>query len=66
MSVKRVVRGGPGREHTYGEFIMDDASDKSSLPISTSDDPATASSQAFTKDLEHTYLLGHDDVWREV
>ena len=66
MNIKRVVRGGPGHEHTYGEFIIDSPADVSSLPISTSTDPASAGSLAYTQDMGKTYLLGPDDVWREV
>lgn len=67
MSVKQVVRGGPGKEATYREFIISSASDVSSLPNSAStSQPTCAGSIAYTQDLSKTYLLGPDDVWREV
>ena len=65
--IKQVVRGGPGKEATYREFIISNASDVSSLPSSAStQQPTCAGSLAYTQDLTKTYLLGPDDVWREV
>ena len=67
MAIKTVVWGGPGHDANYKEFIMTSASDKSSLPTSATAPPnnASAGSQAYTQDLEHTYVLGIDNVWRE-
>ena len=65
--IKQVVRGGPGKEATYREFIISGASDVSSLPNSANtQQPTCAGSLAYTQDLTKTYLLGPDDVWREV
>ena len=68
MSVKQVVRGGPGHDENYREFIISSASDVASLPKSTSgtENNTTAGSLAYLQDLTKTYLLGPDDVWREV
>ena len=68
MSIKQVVRGGPGHDENYREFIISSASDVASLPNSTSgtEQKTTAGSIAYTQDMEKSYLLGPDDVWREV
>jgi len=68
MSIKQVVRGGPGRDENYREFIMSSASDASNLPNSQSgtEQKTTAGSIAYLQDMTKTYLLGPDDVWREV
>ena len=68
MRIKQVVRGGPGRDENYREFIMSSASDVSSLPNSQSgtEQKTTAGSIAYLQDMTKTYLLGPDDVWREV
>ena len=56
--IKQVVRGGPGRDEYYREFILTAADDVSDLP--------TAGSVAYLQDMSKTYLLGPDDTWREV
>ena len=68
MSIKQVVRGGPGHDENYREFIISSTSDVASLPKSTSgtEQKTTAGSIAYTQDMEKSYLLGPDDVWREV
>ncbi len=68
MSYKQVVRGGPGHDENYREFILSSASDVASLPKSTSgtEDKTTAGSVAYLQDMSKSYLLGPDDVWREV
>ena len=68
MSIKQVVRGGPGHDENYREFIISSASDVSSLPKSTSgtEQKTTAGSVAYLQDLGKVYLLGPDDTWREV
>ena len=68
MSIKQVVRGGPGHDENYREFIISSASDVSNLPKSTSgtEQKTTAGSVAYTQDMTKSYLLGPDDVWREV
>jgi len=66
--IKQVVRGGPGRDEYYREFILTAATDVSSLPNSQSvlDERTSAGSVAYLQDMSKTYLLGPDDVWREV
>ena len=68
MSVKQVTRGGPGKDENYREFIISSATDVSDLPNSQSgtEEKAVAGSVAYLQDLSKTYLLGPDDVWREV
>ena len=68
MSVHQVVRGGPGHDENYREFIMTSASDVASLPNSQSgtEKKTTAGSIAYLQDMTKIYLLGPDDVWREV
>lgn len=66
--IKIIKRGGEGQSMYYTEFMLTSASDKNDLPNSQTPAPATADigSQAYTQDMEHTYILGTDDVWREV
>lgn len=66
--IKPVTRGGPGKDTYYREFILTSADDAANLPNSQSpvEERATAGSTAFLQDLSKTYLLGPDDVWREV
>ena len=68
MSIKQVVRGGPGKDENYREFILSAADDVSDLPNSQSDTErkTVAGSVAYLQDLTKTYLLGTDDTWREV
>ena len=65
--IRLVVRGGPGHDADYKEFIMTGTSDVANLPKSTTAPPENASvgSQAYTQDMQHVYVLGVDDVWRE-
>ncbi len=67
MAFKPVVWGGPGHDANYKEFIMTSTSDKANLPTSATAPPnnVSAGSQAYTQDMEHVYILGIDDVWRE-
>lgn len=66
--IKIIKRGGEGYGMYYTEFMITDASDKDDLPNSQTPPPDTAAigSQAVTQDMEHSYVLGTDDVWREV
>ncbi len=66
--IKQVVRGGPGKDENYREFIMTAAADASDLPNSQSgtEQKTVAGSIAYLQDMSKTYLLGPDDVWREV
>ena len=66
--IKIIKQGGEGHGMYYTEFMLTAASDKSDLPNSQTPAPDTAAigSQAYTQDMEHTYILGTDDVWREV
>ena len=66
MSVKMVKRGGDGHEENYKEFLISSASDVSDLPTGATDPAAAPGSVAYTQDMEHTYLLGSDNTWREV
>lgn len=67
MAIKTVVWGGPGHDANYKEFILSSTSDKANLPTSATAPPnnVSAGSQAYTQDMEHVYILGIDDVWRE-
>jgi len=66
--IKIVKSGGDGHGMNYKEFIISAAADVADLPTSASPSPDTADigSVAYTQDLEHTYMLGPDNVWREV
>lgn len=66
--IKIIRQGGEGRGMYYTEFMLTDTSDVADLPNSKTAAPNTAAigSQAITQDMEHTYILGTDDVWREV
>jgi len=68
MSVKQVVRGGPGHDENYREFIISAAADVANLPNSQSgtEKKTTAGSIAYLHDLTKFYILGPDDTWREV
>ena len=61
-----VKRGGEGHEADYKEFLISAVTDVPNLPTKTTDPPAAYGSMAFTKDLKHMYMLGPDNVWREV
>ena len=58
--IKCVKRGDEYHDNDYREFIITDENDVSDLP------EAAAGSLAYTQDMEHTYMLGTDGVWREV
>ena len=66
--IKQVVRGGPGKDENYREYIMTAAADASDLHNSQSgtETKTVAGSIAYLQDMSKTYLLGPDDVWREV
>ena len=66
--IMQVVRGGPGHDNYYREFIISSASDVSDLPDSqgTVESRACAGSVAYLQDLSKIYVLGPDDTWREV
>lgn len=66
--IKCVKTGGDGRGQNYREYIITAASDVADLPNSKTAAPDTADigSIAYTQDMEHTYMLGPDDTWREV
>ena len=68
MSYKQVVRGGPGHDENYREFILGASADVANLPNSQSSTEmkTTAGSLAYLQDLSKTFLLGPDDTWREV
>lgn len=64
-----VTKGGPGKAPTYRELMMTSASDFGNLPTSQKNangDVASIGSIAYTQDLGHMYMLGQDDIWREV
>ena len=66
--IKIVKSGGDGHGMNYREFIISAAADVANLPNSETAAPDTADigSVAYTQDMEHTYMLGPDNVWREV
>ena len=66
--IKIVTTGGEGKAQNYREFILSSSADVSNLPNSKTPAPNTAEvgSVAYTQDMEHTYMLGPDDTWREV
>ncbi len=66
MSIKGVKRGDEFHDVNYKEFIITDENDVADLPTGLTDPPAAAGSLAYTQDMEHTYMLGTDNVWREV
>ena len=66
MSIQMVKRGGEGHEADYKEFLISGTADVANLPTKTSDPSAAYGSVAYTQDMEHTYMLGPDNVWREV
>jgi len=66
--IRIVTNGGEGHGPNYKEFIITSAADVANLPNSESTAPNTTDvgSVAYTQDMEHTYMLGPDNVWREV
>ena len=66
--IKIVKSGGEGHGMNYREFIITAAADVASLPNSQTPAPNTADigSVAYTQDMSKMYMLGTDDVWREV
>ena len=56
------------------EYVLRNTSDVASLPTSTTPgwdgekelEPCYAGSVAYTGDVAHIYMLGVDDVWREI
>ncbi len=66
--IRIVQKGGDGKGQNYREFIISSAADVSNLPksVPNSNGAAGPGSVAYTQNLEHTYLLGPDDIWREV
>lgn len=66
--IKIVTSGGEGHGPNYKEFVISGTADVANLPTGNSPAPDTtdAGSMAFTQDMQHTYLLGTDNVWREV
>lgn len=66
--IRIVKTGGEGRSRKYREFIITSADDVTNLPKSDTPAPNTADigSLAYTQDMSHTYMLGPDNVWREV
>lgn len=66
MAIVCVKRGDEFHDPNYKEFVITDESDVANLPTGLTDPSAAPGSQAYTQDMEHTYLLGTDNVWREV
>lgn len=66
--IRIVKSGGEGHGRNYREFIITAAADVTGLPKSDTPEPNTADigSVAYTQDMTHTYMLGPDNVWREV
>jgi hypothetical protein len=66
--IKIVKSGGEGHGMNYREFIITAAADVANLPNSQTPAPNTADigSVAYTQDMSKMYMLGPDDVWREV
>ena len=63
-----VKKGGDGQPFYYKEFMISAEADVADLPDNDTPAPDTASlgSVAYTQDMAHSYLLGPDNVWREV
>lgn len=67
--MRKLVRNWNDQASDYREFIISSSADVADLPTSTPNTKgefAGAGSVAYTQDLTHVYLLGLDDVWREV
>ena len=66
--IKIVKSGGEGHGMNYREFIITAAADVANLTNSQTPAPNTADigSVAYTQDMSKMYMLGPDDVWREV
>ena len=66
MSIHMVKCGGEGHEADYKEFLISTAADVASLPKKTTDPSTAYGSVAYTQGMEHMYMLGPDNIWREV
>lgn len=66
MAIVGVKRGDEFHDANYKEFMITDANDVSDLPTGMTNPSASPGSLAYTQDMEHTYMLGTDNVWREV
>ena len=66
MSIRVVKRGDEYHDPSYKEFILEDENDVNDLPTGLTTPAAAPGSMAYTQDMEHTYLLGTDNTWREV
>ena len=66
MSIYTVKRGGDGHEENYKEFMITAVSDVSDLPTGLTYPSAAPGSMAYTLDLSKCYMLGIDNIWREV
>ena len=66
MSIQMVKRGGEGHEADYKEFLISAAADVANLPTKTTDPSAAYGSVAYTQGMEHMYMLGLANIWREV
>jgi len=67
--MKSIVKAGSKLAQNYREIVISSEADVSTLPTSTPNsdgEVAGAGSVAYTQDLAHVYVLGPDDVWREV
>lgn len=66
--ISTVKTGGEGRSMYYREYLLGSTADVANLPNRDTPPPDTADigSVAYTQDMEHTYMLGTDNVWREV
>lgn len=66
MAIVCVKRGDEFHDQNYKEFMITDESDVADLPTGETEPSAAPGSQAYTQDMEHSYILGTDNVWREV
>ncbi len=67
--IRIVAKGGDGKSPNYREFVISSAADVSDLPTTvrnSAGEVADAGSVAYLQDLSKAYMLGPDNVWREV
>jgi hypothetical protein len=47
-------------------YLISSTEDVANLPTSKGKNGCTYGSMAYTNDMQHVYMLGNDDVWREI
>lgn len=67
MGFSRIKYGGDGLPYNYSQFLCDEESDLSSLPVNAGGAGSCSfGSKAFVLETQKNYILGNDNTWSEV